>query len=102
MTRFTFAIATWFVRSGVRKVLGAVALCIALGFAVIHAFKLRKTGIETGGRAIWWDVLRPVHAALYLAAGLFALRDQRAPAAILLLIDTLVGAAAFATRRGSA
>ena len=45
---------------------------IALGFATIYVFGLRKTGVETGGRPIWWNDLRPVHAALYAVAAVAA------------------------------
>lgn len=58
-----------------REVLRGLAVvtgAIALGFAIIYVFGLRKTGVETGGGPIWWNDLRPVHAALYAIAAVAA------------------------------
>ena len=43
-----------------------VTLLIGLGFIRIYVFNLRKTGPETRGKEIWWDMLRPIHAFFYL------------------------------------
>ena len=36
----------------------SVGVTVATGFAVIYAFDLRRTGIETSGGPIWWNHLR--------------------------------------------
>lgn len=74
--------------------MGVMALVIAAGFTIIYLGGLRPTGRETNGERIWWDSLRPVHAALWLVFGLMALRRKR-EAWWVLLADTLIGLAAF-------
>jgi hypothetical protein len=74
--------------------MGFPALAIAAGFAAIYVGGLRPTGIEVGGGRIWWDALRPVHAALWTLFALLAFRKQRS-AWLVLLADALLGLAAF-------
>jgi hypothetical protein len=82
------------------NVLAYIIGCIGLGFAVIWLFDLRKTGIETGGEAIWWNHLRPVHAALYLvAAYLIITLSKRREASYVIVFDALVGLVAYANHR---
>lgn len=73
------------------------AAAIALGFIVIFLGGLRRTGLETGGAPIWWDALRPVHAALYAAFAYCAWTGRRGPAWKLLLADVLLGLLSFVT-----
>ena len=74
--------------------MGAVAVIPVIGFLAIYFGGLRKTGAEVFGARIWWNDLRPVHAALY---GLFAImalnRDERAW--VVLLVDVVIGFTAF-------
>lgn len=76
--------------------LGYIALLPALGFAIIYAFGLRKTGLEVGGERIWWNDLRPVHALLYGAFAVAAITGQRWAWAIL-LADVILGLGAWTT-----
>ena len=77
------------------KVMGVLGAVIAAGFTVIYAGKLRRTGVETGGQPIWWNSLRPVHALLYAAFAYFAWTGARRKAWVTLLIDVIIGLAAF-------
>ena len=73
---------------------GYAALLPAIGFAAIYAFGLRKTGLEVGGERIWWNHLRPIHAALYGAFAAAAIAKQ--PLAwIFLLADVGLGLGAW-------
>jgi hypothetical protein len=74
--------------------LGMLALIPFVGFTYIYVNELRKTGIETDGKAIWWDHLRPVHAALYYIFAVMALRKQ-GNAYVPLLLDVIIGFLAF-------
>ena len=75
-------------------VLGYVALLPAIGFMYFFISGTRQTGAEVFGDKIWWNNLRPVHAALY---GLFAYNaiNKNPNAWMFLLVDVLVGLIAF-------
>lgn len=80
--------------------MGAAALVVAAGFATIHVMGWRRTGLEVGGERIWWDALRPVHAALWALFAVLALAS--APRAwTVLLVDTLLGLAAYIARHAT-
>ena len=68
---------------------------IALGFALIYIFKLRKVGRETMGKPLWWNHMRPVHSAMYFLASVLAMGGSHY-AALPLAADVVVGAAASA------
>ena len=76
------------------KYMAVGAAAISIGFMSIYLFGLRPTGPEVFGDRIWWNDLRPVHAAFY---GLFAIAafmgDSRAWT--LLAADTALGLGAF-------
>jgi len=63
--RSLFVYLAYAVSPTILPYLGYAALLPAIGFAAIYAFGLRKTGLEVGGERIWWNHLRPIHAALY-------------------------------------
>ena len=76
-------------------VLGFVALVPAIGFTVIYLGGYRKTGLETGGKRIWWNHLRPVHALLYFTFALLAFWPKtRGRAWVVLVLDAVLGLAA--------
>jgi hypothetical protein len=77
------------------KWMGIAALGPATGFAIIWLLGLRRTGAETGGNAIWWDSLRPVHSVLYFAFAGMAISGNR-NAGYVLLADALLGTSASA------
>lgn len=67
---------------------------MAAGFLYLNFFEKRMTGIETGGEAIWWHPIRPIHGFLMLLFALLAISKIR-ESWIVLLIDTLFGLTAF-------
>jgi hypothetical protein len=74
---------------------GAVALLPAIGWMLIFSrVTPRDFGPETLGGRIWWNNLRPVHAALWtaFALGAFAKWDR---AWMFLAADTALGLAAW-------
>ena len=70
--------------------LGKYAIIPAIGFFSIYLFRMRKVGLETFGRPIWWDAYRPVHGALYLLAAVYACHGQT-HAYVPLLVDVILG-----------
>ena len=74
--------------------LGVLGLFPAIGFSIIYLGNYRKTGPETFGRQIWWNSLRPIHAALYFLFSFMAVQKNKnswKP----LLIDVIVGLNSF-------
>jgi hypothetical protein len=71
-----------------------IAALISAGFFYIFFTGSRPTGLETGGKPIWWNHLRPVHGFLY---GLFAYGAiiGRTDSWKVLLADTMIGLIAF-------
>ena len=94
-TRIGLAYAAKFSNKLWSKILSIVTGFMALGFATIYLFGLRKTGLETQGAPIWWNHLRPLHAIMYAIAswGLFVGKQELSWK--VLLVDTLVGLMAF-------
>lgn len=76
--------------------LGYIALLPAIGFAYLYATGKRKTGVETFGKKIWWNNLRPVHATLYFLFAYFAI-NKKDFAYIFLLLDVIIGLISFTT-----
>ena len=74
--------------------MGMLAAGVASSFALIYINGWRETGVETGGESIWWNDLRPIHAALWFAFAILASTKQR-KAWVVLLLDTLLGLIAF-------
>jgi hypothetical protein len=81
------------------QVLGVIFLIIGLSFLYLNFFDKRKTGLETGGNAIWWNDLRPVHGFLAIIFAILAINKIR-DAWIVLLIDTIFGLVAFLAFHG--
>jgi hypothetical protein len=79
----------------VLSALAVVAATIAIGFSILFLFGLRKTGIETGGKPIWWNNLRPIHAVMYGLFAYFAWNNRGDVAAWILLMDVAIGLFAF-------
>jgi hypothetical protein len=80
-------------------ILGGVFLIIGLAFLYLNFFNMRKTGLEVGGSAIWWNDLRPVHGFLAIMFAILAIAKVR-DAWIILLIDTIFGLVAFLAFHG--
>jgi hypothetical protein len=80
------------------RVFAVLLFAIAAGFAIIYTFGLRKTGIETDGRPIWWNVMRPVHAFLYLLAAQRAFLCDGKAASSFVGTDALIGLMVFTSK----
>ena len=93
-TRFALTYLAKRIPPAYLPVMGVPALAIALGFATIYVMGWRKTGAEVRGDRIWWNSLRPIHAALWFTFAVLAFARRR-DAWIALLVDTLIGLSAF-------
>jgi len=92
----TRSLAAWlaYAKPQTLPLLSVLASIIATGFLVIYVGDLRSTGPEVFGDRIWWDSLRPVHAAFYGLFAYHALQGSR-HAWIFLAIDVILGAVAW-------
>ena len=86
-------------RAAVMRWMAAAAFAVAAGFLLIFALGLRRTGPEVCGGRIWWDGLRPVHAALYVAFANLVVWGAAERAWVALAADAALGLAAFAAHR---
>lgn len=68
---------------------------ISLGFIIIFSFGLRKQGIETGGKKIWWNHMRPIHGLTFLIASYSLYNKNKKFASLVLFIDVLMGLIAW-------
>jgi len=75
-------------------VLGYAALIPAIGFMYFFLTGTRKTGPEVFGDKIWWNNLRPVHAALYALFAYNAI-NSNPNSWMFLLVDVILGLVAF-------
>ena len=94
LTRIALAAAAYLLPERFLPFMGCLALVPGLGFLAIWIFGLRKTGPETLGAPIWWNPLRPVHAAFYLLFAYLALRRNR-HAWVMLAADASLGLIAW-------
>jgi hypothetical protein len=76
------------------RYMGIAAALVAIGFTAIYLFDLRPTGPEVFGERIWWNNMRPVHAALYALFAFAAYTGERS-AWTFLAADTAIGLGAF-------
>jgi hypothetical protein len=75
--------------------MGFAAAIMSLGFFYIYFTRSRPVGIETGGKLIWWNRLRPLHGFLYGVFAYMAIIQQSRDAWKVLLVDTAIGFGAF-------
>jgi hypothetical protein len=78
--------------------MAVIAVLIATGLMYFYLTGTRKTGPEVFGEKIWWNHLRPVHAALYLAFALLAAKKNKS-AYWILFIDAMIGLGAELQKR---
>ena len=74
--------------------MGYLALVPAFGFTYIFLTGSRPTGGETFGQPIWWNNLRPVHAALYTLFAYNAI-NKNADSWKILAADVTIGLVGF-------
>jgi hypothetical protein len=75
--------------------IGFAALVMSLGFFYIYFTGSRASGIETGGKPIWWNHIRPIHGLLYGVFAYMAIIQQSKDAWKVLLADTAIGVGVF-------
>ncbi len=75
-------------------ILGYLALLPAIGFVYIYLTGSRQTGAEVLGEKIWWNNLRPLHAALYFLFAYNAINGNKM-AYQYLMYDVVIGLGAF-------
>ncbi len=85
--------ATWSLRYV--RILAWIALLIAGSFLYLFLSGKRKTGPEVFGEAIWWNHLRPVHAALYAGFAFSVLYLRSSRAWMWLAADVVLGLLSF-------
>jgi hypothetical protein len=93
--RLVFVVLAKYGSNWIQILLGYLAFIMATGFIVIYIFKLRKTGLETGGEKIWWNDLRPLHSFLYYWFSWTILFGNKKEAWKILLGDVLLGLVSF-------
>jgi hypothetical protein len=78
--------------------MGWLALVPAFGFLYFYLSGSRTTGPEVFGGKIWWNDLRPIHAAFYIGFAVTAI--QRLPYSwMFLLADVVFGLLSFLAKR---
>jgi len=95
-TRLLLAFLTARASPDVLTLIGLGAALVAAGFLTLFLTGWRTTGIETGGKPIWWNALRPLHAALYAGVAISIWTGRQSLAWKLLVLDACVGLLAFA------
>lgn len=76
------------------KLLSILAFMIGFSFFIIYTTGIRKTGIETGGKPIWWNEWRPLHGFLYVLFAILNWMNVR-NAWMVLVLDAIIGLIAF-------
>jgi hypothetical protein len=76
------------------KIMGFIALIIAISFLYLFFSNSRTTGLEVFGDKIWWNSLRPVHAIIYILFAYNAIIGNK-NAWIFLGIDVIIGLLSF-------
>jgi hypothetical protein len=81
--------------------MGWAALIPAFGFLYFYLSGSRSTGPEVFGGKIWWNDLRPIHAAFYVSFAVTAI--QGLPYSwMFLLADVVFGLLSFLAKRVAA
>ena len=94
LVRFLFAYTAKVIDIKYLHYMGYLSLLPAFGLSYIYLNGLRKTGREVLGSKIWWNMLRPVHAALYFLFAYYAINED-SRAYIYLLMDVVIGLLSF-------
>jgi hypothetical protein len=67
---------------------------IGLSFIIIYLNGWRKTGLETEGRLIWWNDIRPLHGFMFIIFSLLNFLNFKY-SWIFLALDLIIGLIAF-------
>lgn len=87
-TRFLLSFIAYSVPRSFLPALGILALIPFIGFTTIYLFNLRKNGAFS--KQIWWDLLRPLHACMYLLFALYSLK-KASFSWVFLFTDAVIG-----------
>jgi hypothetical protein len=96
-TRLTFAYIAK-TQTELLPYMAIIAILISTGLMYFYLSGTRTTGPEVFGEKIWWNHLRPVHAALYLAFAILAAQKNKS-AYWILFIDAMIGLGAELQKR---
>jgi len=67
---------------------------LIIGFGFLYNFIFKKTRGSTFNQIAWWNILRPIHAALYFTFAYLAYNENKY-AYVPLLIDVTIGLISF-------
>jgi hypothetical protein len=81
------------------SIMGWLALVPAFGFLYFFLSGSRQTGPEVFGGKIWWNDLRPIHAAFYIGFAISAIQ-QMPYSWMFLAADVVFGLLSFLAKRG--
>ena len=70
--------------------LGALYVLFGIGVFTIYHYNLRPTGIETGGKQIWWNSYRPLFGTIWILFGIASFQNKPYAWKILSL-DVIIG-----------
>lgn len=76
-------------------ILGYSALIPVIGWLFIYTYGIRKTGFETGGKKIWWNSIRPIHALIWGLFAYLAINNYSKWAWVALIVDVAFGLFAY-------
>ena len=99
-SRAAFAALAAKINTNYLPYLGAIALIPVIGWIYILITGSRQTGLEAGDLAggtkgrIWWNHLRPVHAALWTGFAVTAIMKNKS-AYLFLVADVILGLGAW-------
>ena len=93
VARLSLAILAKYAPLQVLRWMGFLALLPGVGFSYLFLTGARK-GKGAFGEKIWWECLRPIHAALYFLFAWFAIQGNR-NAWIFLLLDIVIGTTGY-------
>ena len=105
LVRLRLSVVTFLYADSVPSLLFAVLCSLpAVGFCLLSVgVWTRGTGIETGGRPIWWRDLRPFHGLLWVTVSLafpfLHSKRRRHVVSALIAFDTLLGIVVWWSRR---
>lgn len=93
------ALATQINNRSRRRLAAAGSLAVGVGFLLVWGRRLRAFESTGAGNGVWWDALRPVHAALWLTAAAMLYSDgvrRREAWVTVLALDAALGITVFA------
>jgi len=81
-------------KKGLKNLFSLFTLMIGLSFIIIYLNGWRKTGLETEGRLIWWNDIRPLHGVIFITFSLLNFLNFKY-SWIFLALDVIIGLIAF-------